>query len=213
MLEFIQNYGMGAAGTLASLIYLYYSIQEKVWLWPWGIVASLLSISVFFSSRLYADMSLQLYYLVISFYGWWYWTLSKGKVKNKHVPIVKINPRLILQLSLIGFGLYLILLLALLELPKVFEIPGSEMPYLDAATTAASFVATWMLARKIIEHWLVWVVVDLVSMIMYFYKAIIYDNSGDLYFYSFLFLVYTIGAVWGYKQWQKTMNDEQAAQG
>jgi nicotinamide mononucleotide transporter len=103
-------------------------------------------------------------------------------------------------------------LFALLKIPEFLDIPGSEMPYLDAATTAASFVATWMLARKIIEHWLIWVVVDLVSMIMYFYKAIIFDNSGDLYFYSFLFLVYTIGAIWGYKQWQKIMRDEQSNQ-
>ena len=79
MLEFIKTYGMGVAGTLASLIYLFYSIKEKIWLWPWGIIASALSIWVFFSTRLYADMSLQFYYLIISFYGWWYWTSSVSK--------------------------------------------------------------------------------------------------------------------------------------
>lgn len=211
MLEYIKMYGMGAAGTLASLIYLYYSIREKVWLWPWGIIASALSIWVFFSTRLYADMSLQFYYLIVSFYGWWYWTSSAVRKNKEEVPINNVSKKQVLHLSLIGLGIYLVLLVALLKIPLMLEIAGSEMPYLDAATTAASFMATWMLARKIIEHWLVWIVVDLVSMIMYFYKASVYESSADLYFYSFLFLIYTIGAYWGYKQWQKIMASEKKA--
>nr|WP_321451772.1 nicotinamide riboside transporter PnuC [uncultured Carboxylicivirga sp.] len=208
MLEYINLYGMGAAGTLASLIYLFYSIREKVWLWPWGIVASLLSIAVFYNSRLYADMSLQLYYLVVSIYGWWYWTSSLQKKQKVDVPIVNITSRQIRNLTLIGSGTYLLILVALLKVPPFFDIPGSEMPYLDAATTAASFMATWMLARKIIEHWLIWIIVDFVSMVMYFYKAQVFGNSADLYFYSFLFLIYTAGAWWGFKQWQKLMSSE-----
>lgn len=199
---------MGAAGTLASLIYLYYSIREKVWLWPWGIVASVLSIWVFFSSRLYADMGLQLYYLVISIYGWWYWTSSLSNKSDEEVPIVTIDSNLIVRLVITGLLVYTLILLALLKLPDLLHIPASDMPYWDAATTAASFVATWMLARKIIEHWLIWIIVDVVSMGMYFYKARLYDGSKDLYFYSFLFLIYTIGAYWGYKQWQKLMVSE-----
>nr|WP_321410016.1 nicotinamide riboside transporter PnuC [uncultured Carboxylicivirga sp.] len=205
MLEYIKMYGMGAAGTVASLIYLYYSIREKIWLWPWGIVASALSIWVFFTSRLYADMSLQFYYLIVSFYGWWFWSYSSTAANKDEVPISKVSQKQIVNLTIIGIGVYLIILLALLKVPVMLDIAGSEMPYLDAATTAASFMATWMLARKIIEHWLIWIVVDFVSMVMYFYKAQVYNNSADLYFYSFLFLIYTAGAYWGFKQWQKIM--------
>ncbi len=205
MLDLIKTYGMGVAGTVASLIYLYYSIREKVWLWPWGILASVLSIGVFFTSRLYADMSLQFYYLVVSVYGWWYWTSSLTRKEKDEVPITKVSQKQSLWLIVIGVLVYGVLVMALLKIPLWLGIAGSEMPYLDAATTAASFIATWMLARKIIEHWLIWIVVDLVSMGMYFYKARVYDHSADLYFYSFLFLVYTAGAYWGYRQWQEIM--------
>lgn len=208
MLELIKTYGVGAAGTVASLVYLYYSIREKVWLWPWGIIASTLSIWVFFTSRLYADMSLQFYYLIISFYGWWYWTSSTALKEKDEVPIVNVTSRQSLWLLITGGVVYAVLVVALLKVPLWLDIAGSEMPWLDAATTAASFMATWMLARKIIEHWLVWIVVDVVSMAMYFYKARMYDNSADLYFYTFLFLVYTLGAYWGYRQWEKIMTSE-----
>ena len=68
MSDFFRTYGMEIAGTLSSLIYLFYSIREKIWCWPWGIAASVISILVFFMANLYADMGLQFYYLFVSIY-------------------------------------------------------------------------------------------------------------------------------------------------
>ncbi len=198
MIEFLNSYGMEIAGTVASLIYLIYSIKEKAWLWPWGIVASALSLIVFYQSALYADMSLQLYYISISAYGWWYWI--NGSVKNDAVPIKKLRLRLLLKLIVTGAVIYSLLLLALLKVPAMVDIASSDMPYWDAFTTAASIVATWMLARKYLHHWLFWIVIDLVSMGMYLYKG--------LYFYSILFLIYTIGAFIGYIEWKRIMSNE-----
>jgi len=85
----------------------------------------------------------------------------------------------------------------LLKIPMMVDIASSELPYLDALTTAASIVATWMLARKYIHHWVFWVMINTVSMGMYLYKG--------LYFYGFLFLVYTLGAIVGYREWKRIM--------
>jgi len=199
MIDWLHVNGLEAAGLIASLVYLFYSIREKVWLWPWGILASVLSLGVFYTSRLYADMSLQVYYLSISVYGWWYW--RRGVVNDVdsagEVSIKKVQFLLLIKLLVVGALLYGSILYALLFIPALLDIASSDMPFLDALTTSASIVATWMLARKYIDHWLFWIAIDLLSMFMYLYKG--------LYFYSALFLIYAIGAVVGYLEWQKIL--------
>ncbi|MBK3518039.1 nicotinamide riboside transporter PnuC [Carboxylicivirga marina] len=196
-MDLIRNYGLEVAGTLASLIYLFYSIREKAWLWPWGIVASVVSLIVFYQATLYADMGLQMYYVIISIYGWWYWMSGQNSQSDSAVSIKELNIRLLLKLLIVGGLIYLVLLGALLNIPAMVDIASSDLPYLDSFTTAASIVATWMLARKYIHHWLFWVVINTISMGMYMYKG--------LYFYSFLFLIYTAGAIVGYSEWKRTM--------
>ncbi|MCU4176567.1 nicotinamide riboside transporter PnuC [Carboxylicivirga sp. N1Y90] len=195
MIDFIIRNGMEIVGTIASLIYLFYSIREKVWLWPWGIVASAVSLIVFYQAALYADMGLQFYYVIISAYGWWYWLSARSSDQKKNVPIKDLSQRLFIKLILVGVAIYAALLSALLYIPAMVDIASSDMPYLDAFTTAASIVATWMLARKYIHHWIFWIVIDVISMAMYLYKG--------LYFYSGLFVVYTIGAFVGYFEWKR----------
>jgi len=196
MIEFLRVYGLEIAGTVSSLIYLYYSIREKIWCWPWGVVASGISILVFFMAHLYADMGLQFYYLGVSFYGWYFWI--HGRNNDPGGAVISRTPvQQWLILAFAGVVTYFLILALLLNVPQQLQIAQSSMPYLDAFTTAASIIATWMLARKLIEQWLIWIVVDFVSMGMYVYKG--------LYFYSFLFLVYTIGAVVGYFEWRKSI--------
>ncbi len=202
MNEFIAQYGLEVAGTVASLIYLVYSIRENAWLWPWGIVASGVSILVFYQSALYADMSLQFYYVAISIYGWWYWISGQANSSTDHIPIKQVSWALLVKLFVVGSLIYIALLVALLHIPAMVDIASSEMPYMDSFTTAASIVATWLLARKYIHHWLFWLVINSVSMGMYIYK--------ELYFYSFLFLVYTVGAIVGFYEWKRLMAKDAA---
>ncbi len=197
MNEFIARYGLEVAGTVASLIYLFYSIREKAWLWPWGIIASAVSIVVFYQSALYADMGLQFYYVIISVYGWWYWLSGQGNGSEQEVAVKFVNRSLLIKLGLVGVLIYFALLSALLNIPAMVDIASSDMPYLDSFTTAASIVATWLLARKYIHHWWFWVIINVVSTGMYVYKG--------LYFYSVLFLVYTVGAIIGYLEWKRLL--------
>jgi len=177
-------------GVILSLIYLYLSIGQKISLWIFGFLSSAFYIVVFFQTKFYADMSLQFYYLVISVYGWFNW--KHGKPGNgSELPATKTSKRLILQLAIASVVIYLIYYLALAK------FTDSTIPKADSLVGMLSVIGTWMLARKLIENWLVWIVADGIATGLFFYKG--------LYPTAVLFIIYTAMAVVGYIQWKKTM--------
>jgi len=186
----IGNY-IEILGVITSLVYLYFSVRQIIWLWPFGILSSALFILIFFSSKFYADMGLQVYYLGVSVYGWYYWSRRSGPGQGEGRPVTRLSSRMTVILTAVTAGL----LLAIVFILKRFT--DSDLPWGDAFTTAASVVATWMLARKILEHWLVWIVVDIVAAGLYLYKG--------LYPTTLLYLLYSGIAVAGYFQWKKSM--------
>lgn len=194
---FVNNY-IEFLGTVFGLIYISFSIKQNILLWPVGIITSALYIYVFFYSKFYADMSLQVYYLVISFYGWYNWLHGKNKdTESNHIQIITVTKKLSAILIVITFVLFLFIAFILKN------YTDSPLPYWDSFTTAASIVATWMLTKKYIEQWLIWVIVDSVSLGLYIYKG--------LYSTSFLFFVYTILAIFGYLEWKKEIKKSKLA--
>lgn len=187
---YLQANWIELLGSALSIIYLYLSIKQKVSLWIFGFLCSSLYVVVFFQSKFYADMSLQFYYLGVSVFGWISW--KAGKPENrKELPVKRTTPisgAIILITALVFYFLYYFIL---------SEYTDSPLPKADAFTTALSIVATWMLARKMIEHWWLWIIVDSVSAGLYFYKA--------LYPTAILFVIYTIMAIIGYQQWKKSL--------
>jgi nicotinamide mononucleotide transporter len=184
---FVDNY-IEIVGALLSLIYLFLSIKQKIWLWPVGLLSAVFYVIVFYQSKFYADMSLNVYYFFISIYGWLTWSGAKSR-KNivLHVRRARSKERVILVLLIIAiFGLLGYFL---------DNYTDSPIPYWDAFTTSGSIIATWMLAKKIIEHWIIWVVVDLVSLGLYIEKG--------LYPTASLFAVYAIMAIFGYLSWKR----------
>ncbi len=185
-----ENY-IELLGTIAGLIYIFLSIKQNILLWPVGIVNVSLYIYVFFVSKFYADMALQFFYLFISIFGWYNWAHGRQEDENAGLPVVKLTGKLglillVVSLTIMG-GIAFILV----------NYTDSDIPYWDAFTTAFSITATWMLARKFIEHWIIWIVVDLVSAGLYIYKG--------LYPTTILFLVFTILAFVGYFEWRKDL--------
>jgi nicotinamide mononucleotide transporter len=184
-------------GALLGLLYIFFSIRQHILTWPTGLFTSLLYIAVFFRSGFYADMGLQFYYVGISLYGWYYW-LKGGKsartVSGEQPPVQRMPKKMIPGSIAVTAVIYLIILVILLQ------FTDSTVPYMDSLTTALSITATWMLAKKMIEHWLIWVFVDLVSAGLYVYK--------DLWPTVVLFLVYTVMAVVGYVEWKKDLSVE-----
>ena len=192
VLSYIQTNWIEIAGTILSIIYLYLSVKQRASLWVFGFLCSVLYVVVYFQSKFYADMTLQFYYMFISVYGWIKW--KRGKEKSgrefsiRHTP-KKTIPYLAAASILIFFLYYFVLIRT-----------DSPLPIGDSLTTALSIVATWMLARKYIEYWLVFIFVDAVSAGLYFHKA--------LYPTTILFIVYTIAAVIGYFQWKKSLTQD-----
>lgn len=189
---FFQNW-VEIAGAVLSVIYLYLSIREKSALWIFGFISSLLYIFVFFESKLYADMSLSFYYLGVSIFGWITWQQKTTQLQDTKLHITRISGKKQLLQYVLGT------LIAYLAYYLILQyLTDSTIPAADSVVGALSVIATWMLAKKKIENWLIWIVVDAFAAGLYFYK--------ELYPTAILFVIYTVMAVVGYKQWKKTLN-------
>jgi nicotinamide mononucleotide transporter len=189
--EWFLGHWIEITGALTGLIYLYFSVRRIIWLWPFGIVTSLFYVYVFFDAKFYAGMSLQGYYFVVSIYGWCHWLRGSGdKQTGREYPVARLNKREWMAALMATAGLTTVVAYLLIT------YTDSPVPWPDAFTTAGSIIATWLLARKIIDNWLFWIVIDIVSVGLYIYKG--------LFPTVFLFIVYTLMAVVGYYQWNKT---------
>lgn len=190
-IEWLSNNYIEVSGAATGLIYLYFSIRRIIWLWPLGIITSAFYVYVFYHSKFYADMGLQVYYFFISFYGWYTWL--RGRTIEGNVLIVSAG---INKLAL--YILYTILITILLSFILI-RFTDSPVPVWDAFTTAGSIIATWMLAKRILENWLFWIIVDLISIGLYLHK--------ELYPTLVLFFVYTTMAIVGYLKWREKLSE------
>ena len=196
IIDYLSNHSIELFATITSLIYLYFSIRGHILLWLFGIISSLIYVYICFKARIYADMSINAYYVIISIYGWIHWSLKQGS-KKKELPIsrLKISQSTLLLITtiilffIIGYVLN--------------HYTDSDVAWWDSFTTALSITATWMLARKILEHWILWIIVDGVSVGLYIYKQL--DIT------VVLFVVYTIMAVIGFYEWKKQWKTELTA--
>lgn len=199
IVEYITGNSAELLAMALGMVSIVLQIRQNLWLWPVNIVMVSLYIFVFLEAGLYADMSLQVYYLIMSIYGWIYWLLGKKGRKSHHnikkhrrrVPVTHTRTRQWYLIAAATVMFYLIIWY-ILE-----NYTNSDVPRLDAFTTALSFTATWMLARKLIEHWLIWIVVNVVSIGLYIYK--------ELYPTTILFVVLAVLAVKGYNEWKKDL--------
>lgn len=180
------------AGAVLGMAYIGFSIRQSVLTWPVGLTTSLLYIIVFYRAQFYADMGLQFYYVIISIYGWYLWAWGNSSDHKTAIPVSRTSRKMALVLAAASVLLFAGIAYILVN------YTDSPVPYMDAATTALSIVATYMLARKMLEHWLIWIFVDLFSAGLYIYKA--------LWPTTILFLIYTAMAITGYRQWKRELN-------
>jgi nicotinamide mononucleotide transporter len=185
-------------GVLTGILYVILEVKQNRFLWPLGVLTSGVYIYVFFTGKFYADMGLQVYYVLISFYGWYHWTRgSTGK--RRDLPVSRTKRSLLVPLT----GVFMACWGGIWYLLHHFT--DSPVPLGDSFTTALAIVATWMLSRKMIEHWYLWVLANLVSVALYIYKG--------LYPTTVLYLVYTAMAVYGYFEWHKFMHKDEQTNG
>jgi nicotinamide mononucleotide transporter PnuC len=183
-------------GAILGMAYIFFSIRQSIFTWPVGLLTSALYVVVFFVSKLYADMGLQVYYVVISIYGWYEWLRGNAATHTEPIPVSRITLKLSAILAAASFLLFLVIWYILKK------YTDSPVPMADGLSTALSIVATWMLARKILEHWLVWIFVDAFSIGLFLYK--------QLYPTVILFVIYTVMAYIGYIEWKRDFNRKQS---
>lgn len=180
-------------GVALGLLYLWLEYRANTWLWVVGAIMPCVHGLLYYSSGLYADCAMQLYYVLAGLYGLIAWLIGH---KSKDKPLKIGTTPLSIALSLVAiYGVLHILLYYLLV-----HFTDSTVPFWDSMTTAMSMVAMWMLSRKYIEQWLVWCVVDAITVGLYLYKGI--PLTAGLY------TLYTALAVVGYLRWRRMAKAE-----
>lgn len=200
-------------GAVTGIIYVFLEIRQSIWLWPVGLITSAVYVVVFFTSKFYADMSLQGYYLVMSCIGWYWWARGTGlraqgaefraqgeeqktgglrDEETKGLQVTRLKP---------GTGLLLTAVFILLYSGVWFilsRFTDSPVPEWDSFITSLSVVATWMLARKIYEHWYLWILVNAASVVIFIARG--------LYPTVILYAVYLAMSFGGLKVWKKSIS-------
>lgn len=169
-----------------GLLSVYLSTREIIWSWPTGIVNVLLFAVLFFQTRLYADMGLQVVYFVLSVYGWYQWL--HGGENRTELHVSRLKPRLLLPLLAIGT-------VGSLALGTILRgATNASLPFLDAALAVFSLVAQWMMTRKILENWILWIILDVVYVYMFVFLKQLYPTA-------FQYAVFLGLATFGHFQW------------
>ncbi|MDR0981660.1 MAG: nicotinamide riboside transporter PnuC [Culturomica sp.] len=183
-------------GTLVGLIYIRLEYRASIYLWITSIIMPTINMFVYYNAGLYADFGINIYYLIAAVYGWLMWKYGNktANTSSKELPITRMPLKYYLPLAAVLTATTLFIAWILIR------FTDSNVPWLDSFTTALCIVAMWMLARKYVEQWWVWLLVDLITVGLYIYK--------ELYFISGLYAVYSIIAIFGYRKWVKMMNDK-----
>lgn len=179
-------------GFVSTIVCIYLAAKENIWNWPISILSIVISAILYLESHLFGDFALQFYFLFTAFYGWWFW-IKKKKEDDKPVVSIKIGHWLLILFSIA-------LLTGLLGYFLAKYTP-TNVPYEDGFCTAVSFVAQIMLTRKILENWILWIIVDICYVPLLMYK--------NLNVYAFLYAILVLIAIKGYLDWRKTYREQE----
>lgn len=194
MSEFVE-----ILGVIIGFIYLWLEYKASIYLWLTSIIMPAIYLFVYFDAGLYADVAINIYYLIIGVYGWMSWRYGISRKNGTEKYDLKISHtsrrqwlRLLIAYIVIHFGISFTLI----------NFTDTDVPWFNGLTSALSIIGMWMLAKKLIEQWFVWFVVDILSAVLYFYKGL--EPTALLY------SVYAIVAILGYKKWNKLLQKQYA---
>lgn len=176
-------------GVALGLLYLYLEYKANIWLWVVGLIMPVVHGLLYYRSGLYADCAMEVYYILAGVYGLSVWLRRGGVQKESKFKISHAS----LKVWGVAVVVYAILHAVIYYLLVTFT--DSTVPVWDSFTTACSVVAYWMLSRKYVEQWLVWLVVDVVTVGLYFYK--------DIPLTAGLYALYSVLAIVGYMRWRR----------
>ncbi len=175
--------------TITGFICVYLNAKQNPWGWPIGIISAFLYIFIFYEDTFYADMVLQVIYIIVGFYGWYEWLY--GGVNKQTLSVSRISFREMIISLVIGTVLSGLLSYLL------HTQTDAQQPVVDASLTVFSLIAQYFLARKVLENWLIWIGVDLVYVPTFLYR--------ERYLTAALYFAYLILAANGYLMWRKSI--------
>ncbi|MCF8258436.1 MAG: nicotinamide riboside transporter PnuC [Flavobacteriales bacterium] len=171
-----------------ALLYVVLAAKESVWCWPPAFISSAIYAWITSDAHLVGETIIMLFYMAMAVYGWWKW--HSRDASSTGIPITDWHPWM--HAGIIGAGLVLSCAVGV-GFERFFN---SAQPYLDATTTVFGFMATYMVAKKILSNWLYWIAIDALNIYLY--------QGRDLNLTSGLYALYTVLALWGYIRWRKT---------
>lgn|SRR6056300_18104 len=172
---------------------VWYAKKEHIWVFPTGIISTALFVYILWVYSLLGDMLINAYYTALSVYGWWVWTRKDDL--NNVVFISRTSP----QEKRNSVLFFFITVLFVILVYRYFDKFTSWTAYVDTITTAIFFVGMWLMAKKKIENWIFWIVGDLISIPLYWYKGLIFT--------SFQYLIFTAIALMGYMEWKRRLDN------
>lgn len=187
------------AGMVFGLLCVLFLIKEHILTWICGIIYVLISFVIFWQARLYGDFLLHIFFLILNIYGWRNWVQGRQAAKSDKMPVTSLTIRSNLQVLGLSFLGILLFAAILRTAPNYLSgMPPASLPFWDSTTSVLSVTGMWLTAKKKIDNWYYWLVVDILATGIYYYK--------ELYFYSLLYFIYIAMAVTGYLAWKRTMN-------
>lgn len=177
-----------------GIVAVYLAVKENIWSWPAGIVTAILYFLVFREQRLYANMGLQLFYASIAVYGWYHWLFGGAQRTRLVVSRTPGRERVILPVLVVTLALTLGTLLR--------GYADATLPFVDATLTSGSLCAQYMMSRKYLENWSLWIVLDVCYVTLFLFR--------DLYLTAFLYGVFLVLAVGGRRRWGRSLREAMA---
>ena len=190
-MDFLTAHWLDIVTTVLGLAYILLEYKASIWMWVVGFAMQALGIVLYYQKGLYADCGMEFYYLSMTVYGYWKWISESprhpaGDLRIRHFPKRLVLPWLALIAAVWGIIYWLLV-----------TFTNSNVPLADSFTTALSIVGIWALAHKYLEQWFIWIAVDVVTCVLYFYK--------DIPFKASLYALYVVIAVFGYIKWRRMM--------
>ncbi|MFC1720392.1 nicotinamide riboside transporter PnuC [Pseudomonadota bacterium] len=179
---------------ILAVAYLVLAIRQNIWCWAAAAVSTLLYLFIMFQASLYMESALQVFYLLMAAYGWYEWRHGGAGGKELKVTTWPARFHLLAGVSVI--------FLVLVSGELLSRYSQAALPFIDSFTTWGAVIATFMVARKVLENWIYWFAIDAVSIGLYF--------SRELYFTAVLFAAYLVMIVIGYRSWRASMREATA---
>mgnify|MGYP005992844845 CR=1 FL=1 len=176
---------------------VWFSKQNKIWVFPTGLISTSIFVYLLLKWGLLGDMMINGYYFIMSLYGWYIWT---RKVDATHVTPIS---RTTLKEKKTSVIIFLSTLVFVYAVYTYFDKWNNLTAYIDTVTTAVFFVGMWLMAKRKIENWIYWIIGDIISVPLYFYKGFTFS--------SFQYLIFTFIAISGYLAWKKSLDKKISA--